>query len=139
LNVSKQADAEFKRLLETEDRERYARMMKNIRKDQPNVSMSEDQALANFMLGRPTGQWRFKIIAGKEPLPVIQLILPATSNFRQNPFRPATADRGGRPRKYKTNAQRQREHRRRNLVDIRQNAISATRIVTESAVYEGVS
>src|SRR5579862_6541982 len=114
-------------------------MMKNIRKDQPNVNMSEDQALTNFLLGRPTGQWRFTIIAGKRPLPELQSIIPTSPTFIQKPFRPATLDRGGRPRKHKTNAGRQREHRKRNLVAIRQNGVLASRTSTQSVTYEGVS
>ena len=65
MNVSKSADAEFMRLLQQQDPERYERLMKNIRLDLPDGGrMSEDQALTNFMLGLPTGQWRFRVIAG---------------------------------------------------------------------------
>jgi hypothetical protein len=64
INVSKEADAEFMRQLEKEDPERYERLTKNMRRDNPTVRMSEDQALTNFMLGLPTGQNRFRVIAG---------------------------------------------------------------------------
>jgi hypothetical protein len=65
MNVSKSADAEFLRLLQQQDPERYERLMKNIRQDLPGGGrVSEDQALTNFMLGLPTGQWRFRVIAG---------------------------------------------------------------------------
>ena len=69
MNVSRQADAEFMRLLETEDPKRYDNLMRNIRKDSPDVRMTEEQALTNFHLGLPTGQHRFVIVAGKEYVP----------------------------------------------------------------------
>ena len=65
MNVSRQADAEFMRVLETEDLRRYDNLMRNIREDAPNIRMSEEQALTNFQLGLPTGQHRFAIVAGK--------------------------------------------------------------------------
>ena len=68
MNVSKEADAEFLRLLESEDPERYANLMRNIRRDSPNVGMSEGQALANFLLGLPTAQWRFAVVGGIESI-----------------------------------------------------------------------
>jgi hypothetical protein len=68
MNVSKEVNAEFMRLLESEDPERYANLMRNIRRDSPNVGMSEDQALANFLLGLPTPQWRFAVVAGKNSI-----------------------------------------------------------------------
>ena len=61
LNAATAADAEFMQMLEKEDPERYARLMKNIRRTNPTLRMSEDQALTNFMLGLPTGQWRFRL------------------------------------------------------------------------------
>lgn len=64
MNVSPEADAEFMRLLESEDSERYERLMKNIRRDSPVLKMDEDQALTNFQLGLPTGQHRF-VVVGK--------------------------------------------------------------------------
>lgn len=73
MNVSKEADAEFMRLLEKEEPERYAGLMKNMRRDNPTLRMSEDQALTNFMLGLPTGQYCFRVIAGPpapEPISV---------------------------------------------------------------------
>jgi len=112
-NVSPEADAEFVRLLQKEDSKRYEILMRNMRADVPNVRMSEHQALTNFMLGLPTGQWRFEIIAGitkKNPAPVPVNFEPK-SKFKQTSFRPATADRGGRPRKFKTNAERQKAFR----------------------------
>jgi hypothetical protein len=68
MNVSKEADAEFMRLLESEDPERYVDLMRNIRHDSPNMGMSENQALANFLLGLPTAQWRFAVVAGKDSI-----------------------------------------------------------------------
>ena len=77
MNVSKEADAEFMRLLESEDPERYANLMRNIRRDNPDVRMSEDQALTNFMLGLPTGQWRFAVVAGKDSIHLHSVTLPS--------------------------------------------------------------
>lgn len=65
MNVSKEADAEFMRLLESEDPKRCANFTKNLRRDNPDTNMSEHQALTNWMLGLPTGQWRFDSVAGK--------------------------------------------------------------------------
>jgi hypothetical protein len=70
MNVSKKADAEFMCLLESEDPARHANLMRNIRRDNPNVRLSEDQALTNFMLGLPTAQWRFAVVAGKDSIPL---------------------------------------------------------------------
>ena len=64
MNVSKEADAEFLRALEREDPERYARLLRNMRRDDPNAGMTEDQALTNFMLGLTTGRFRFAVVAG---------------------------------------------------------------------------
>jgi hypothetical protein len=64
MNVSKEADTEFMRALEREDPERCARLQKNMRRDDPNAGMREDQALTNFMLGLPTGSLRFAVVAG---------------------------------------------------------------------------
>jgi hypothetical protein len=73
LNVSEAADAEFLRLLENADPDRHARLMKNMRRDNPDARMTEDQALTNFMLGLPTGQFRFEVVAGSPaPEPVRQ-------------------------------------------------------------------
>lgn len=72
MNVSQTADIEFMRLLEKEEPKRFASLMKNTRQDKPNSQMSEEQALTNFMLGYPTGQYRFEIVAGitaKNPAP----------------------------------------------------------------------
>lgn len=66
MNVSKEADAEFMRLLEHEDPERHARLQKNMRRDNPNAGMTEEQALTNFMLGLPIGRFRLAVVAGKE-------------------------------------------------------------------------
>lgn len=85
INVSKEADAEFMRLLKTEDPGRYARLMKNIRKDDPGVNMSEDQALTNFMLGLPTGGFRFRVIAGS---PAPEPINPAPKDGHRQAGRP---------------------------------------------------
>jgi hypothetical protein len=52
-------------LLQNEDPERYARLRKNMRRDNPNAGMTEEQALTNFMLGLPTGTFRFAVIAGR--------------------------------------------------------------------------
>jgi hypothetical protein len=65
MNVSKEADAEFVRLLENEDPKRYDNLSTNLRRDNPDTYMSEHQALTNWMLGLPTGQWRFAVIAGE--------------------------------------------------------------------------
>jgi hypothetical protein len=67
-NVSKEADAEFMRLLEKDQPTRYDRLMRNMRRDNPTARMSEDQALTNFMVGLPTGQHRFGVVAG-QPAP----------------------------------------------------------------------
>ncbi len=64
-NVSREADAEFMRLLESEDPKRFARLMQNVRRDNPDSAMPEHQALTNWMLGLPTGQWRFGVVAGQ--------------------------------------------------------------------------
>ena len=64
MNVSREADAEFMRPLEREDLERYARLLRNMRRDSPNAGMDESQALTNFMLGLPTGSFRFAVVAG---------------------------------------------------------------------------
>jgi hypothetical protein len=77
MNVSKEADAEFMRLLESEDPERYANLMRNLRRDNPDVRISEDHALTNFMLGLPTGQWRFAVVAGKDSIHLQSVTLPA--------------------------------------------------------------
>jgi hypothetical protein len=77
MNVSKEGNAEFMRLLESEDPERYANLMRNIRRDNPDVRMSEDQALTNFMLGLPTGQWRFAVVAGKDSIHLQLVTLPS--------------------------------------------------------------
>ncbi len=63
MNVSKESDAEFMRLLQKEDPERYARLMVDIRRDNPST-MSEEQALTNFMLGLSTGPYRFAVVEG---------------------------------------------------------------------------
>lgn len=63
-NVSKQADREFMQALEREDPDRYNRLMRNLRRDSPNFAMTESQALTNFMVGLPTGGFRFQIVAG---------------------------------------------------------------------------
>jgi hypothetical protein len=91
-NVSKQADAEFMRLLEIEDPGRHRRLMANIRKDSPNAGMTEAQALTNFMLGLPTGNLRFEVIAGRPAPQPIALIVKKP--------------RVGRPVKHKTLAAR---------------------------------
>jgi hypothetical protein len=77
MNVSKEADAEFMCLLESEEPERYANLMRNIRRDNPNECMSEDHALANFMLGLPTAQWRFAVVAGKDSIRLQSVTLPS--------------------------------------------------------------
>jgi hypothetical protein len=64
MNVTREADAQFIRLLEHEDPERYARLQGNVRKDSPNAGMTEEQALTNFMLGMPTAGFYFAIVAG---------------------------------------------------------------------------
>jgi hypothetical protein len=64
MNVSQDADREFMAALEREDSARYERLMKNIRRDSPGMSMPADQALTNYMLGLPTSQHRFAVIAG---------------------------------------------------------------------------
>jgi hypothetical protein len=86
MNVSKQADAEFMRLLEKEDPKRYENLAKNIRQDQPASRMSEDQALTNFMLGLPTGQHRFQMIAGR-PAPQPVADVAAVQNLRHTRHR----------------------------------------------------
>jgi hypothetical protein len=84
MNVSGEADAEFMRLLESEDPKRYARLMQNIRRDNPSTSMSEHQALANWQLGLPTGQWRFTVIAG-DLAPVSKLRAAADRLLHEGP------------------------------------------------------
>lgn len=64
MNVTREADAEFIRLLQHEDPERYARLQRNMRKDSPNAGITEEQALINFILGLPTGGFHFAIVAG---------------------------------------------------------------------------
>lgn len=66
MNVSKTASREFMQALEREDPERYNRLTKNIRRDSPNFAMTESQALTNFMLGLPTGGFRFQVVAGRD-------------------------------------------------------------------------
>lgn len=61
MNVSQQADAAFMESLKTENRERYARLVKNIRRDSPLAAMDESQALTNFKLGLPTGGFSFAV------------------------------------------------------------------------------
>jgi len=65
MNVPREADAEFIRLLQYEDPERYARLQRNMRKDSPNTGMTEEQAISNFILGLPTGSFRFAVVAGR--------------------------------------------------------------------------
>lgn len=72
MNVGKEADDEFLRLLEKEFPGRHEKLMATIRKANPSdsaVRMTEDQALTNFGLGLPTGQYRFTVIAGKPAPP----------------------------------------------------------------------
>lgn len=66
-NVSKQADDEFMHELEASDPARFRNLVRNIRADMPASAqrISEEQALTNFMLGLPTGQWRFRVVAGR--------------------------------------------------------------------------
>jgi hypothetical protein len=64
MNVSREADAEFMRQLESEDPKRFASLMQNVRRHNPSAAMSEHQALTNWMLGLPTGQWHFGVVAG---------------------------------------------------------------------------
>ena len=64
MNVSLNADREFITALEQADPPRHDRLMRSIRRANPGMSMPEDQALTNFMLGLPTAQYRFAIIAG---------------------------------------------------------------------------
>ena len=138
-NVSPEANAEFMRLLENEDPKRYEILMRNIPRGE---RMTEDQALTNFMLGLPTGQWRFEVIAGK-PAPT-HITLPGQVEFNQKPFRPATADRGGRPRKFKSNAKRQKafrgdfQHRKAELREVPPNAQMASGNHDDSTSYEWV-
>lgn len=65
MNVSREADTEFTRLMQHEDSERYARLNRNMRKDSPNAGMTEEQAISNFIPGLPTGSFRFAVIAGR--------------------------------------------------------------------------
>jgi hypothetical protein len=64
MNVSKAADAAFIEALRTEDPARNENLNKNMRLAGAVQSMSEDQALTNFLIGYPTGQWKFEIVAG---------------------------------------------------------------------------
>ena len=116
-NVSKQADADFMTALASEDPKRYARLICNIRKDNPSVDMDESQALTNFMLGLPTGQWRFRIVAGV-PAPVPH---PLTDEVKTETCRKAGRPKGSKDRSYirRSNqvyasaAERQRAYRER--------------------------
>jgi hypothetical protein len=137
MNVSKQADAEFMLLLEIEDPKRYRKLIKAMRQDKPDSAMPESQALTNYMLGLPTGQYRFAVVRGK-PAPS-PLTAENESKFNQKPFRPATSDRGGRPRKFKTNADRQKAHRKAENGAIPQKPNFAFSNPDISATYEGVS
>ena len=65
MNVSREADAEFMRLLQHEHPERYARLHRNMRKDSPNAGMTEEQAISNFILGLSTAGFHFAIVAGR--------------------------------------------------------------------------
>ena len=136
MNVSRTADAEFMGLLETEDPKRYENLMRNIRKDSPDVRMSEEQALTNFHLGLPTGQHRFVIVAGKESIKTParihadsllqdgttedyvrallkfvnepEIVPPVSKAVRQMPLRKKRVDA-----KFTTPAQKQRAYRER--------------------------
>jgi hypothetical protein len=133
MNVSQQADAEFMQLLQKEDPKRFENLMRNFPRGR---RMDEDQALTNFMLGLPTGQHRFVVIAGK-PAPLSIEIEPKM-DFTQKPFSPATADRGGRPRKFKTDALRQRAHRKAKLIALPQNGPIESGNHGNSTSYDGV-
>jgi hypothetical protein len=136
-NVAREADVEFLRFLKNEDSKRYESLMRNMRREQPTSRLPEEQALTNFMLGLPTGQWRFEIIAG-DPAPLPATLPEGNSSFTQRPFRPATVDRGGRPRKFKTNAERQKAYRWGELKGLPQNAHFAAGNHQASTSYEGV-
>lgn len=84
MNVSPEADAGFMSELAQEDPKRHAALARNIRADRPLGSqrMSEDQALTNFMLGLPTGQYRFAVIAGA-PAPEPRAAEPHLSAYRK--------------------------------------------------------
>jgi hypothetical protein len=133
MNISKEADAEFLRLLKNEDSKRYENLMRNIPRGE---RMDEDQALTNFMLGLPTGQHRFMVIAGI-PAP-LALEVDRKMDFQQRPFSPATADRGGRPRKFKTDAERQKAHRKAELIAFPQNGPIEAGNHGNSTSYDGV-
>jgi len=121
MNVSAPADAEFVRLLESEDPERYARLQKNIRADLPNSSMPEDQALTNFMLGFPTGQHRFAVVAGgAAPEPINRIESVRHSRRTRKAGRPrGSKDHSSvvrRTRIYVSDAERQKAYRTRKSV-----------------------
>ena len=81
--VSKLADMEFMAALKKEDPKRYEALIKNIRRDNPSGSLSEEQALTNFLLGMPTSQFQFEVIAGKPILPVT-IVFDANAADRNN-------------------------------------------------------
>lgn len=75
MNVSRAANHAFLEELKEADPIRFANWMNNIRRDLPGEDMSEDQALTNFMLGLPTGKYRFEVIAGAPaPTPVNRVV-----------------------------------------------------------------
>lgn len=102
MNVSETADREFIATLEREDPPRYERLMKNIRHDNPGMGMREDQALTNFMLGLPTGQYRFAVIAGP-PAPE-----PVELSVREESAIVAMNRRIALARRARTNARRKK-------------------------------
>ncbi len=99
MNVSREADEEFMRLLEIEDPKRCENLRKSIRRSSGCVA-DVDQALTNLMLGLPTLGHNFEVIAGP----------PAPSPMEPSVTRPK---KGGRPRKYKTAKARKRALRER--------------------------
>jgi hypothetical protein len=144
-NVSAAADAEFMRLLEKEDPRRYERLIRNVRQQNPVIRMSEDQAAANFILGLPTGQHRFVIVAGKnQPISEERSqvdYLPHNGTAEEwakaivalahsDSPAPTTVDkqseptptginrrRAGRPKVYRSSGERQQAYRRRMQVE----------------------